>query len=210
MDFKKLVEEQNALSPKISIYNHYETLNLIGAVDITQSFDTIICSIIVYDLKKEEVIDYVTNTAKSDFPSIKHLEFYRFGEVIMNSFKELNTTPDILLLPYDGILHPRGIGLASQVGLLLDIPTIGVSSKLSCGHEIEDTVYIKKELAAFQLHIKQHSKPVYVSPGHNISFTSSREFMKKLVNPKYKLPVPLHKAHKFSIRFKKTFQVSEN
>jgi len=103
--------------------------------------------------------------------------------------------------------RPRRIGFASHVGLLLDTPTIGVAKKLLLGavgifKDGVAEVTLNGELLGFAVYTKEHAKPVYVSPGHKVSFETALECFKKALKG-HKLPEPLHLAHKNANKVKK-------
>jgi deoxyribonuclease V len=106
----------------------------------------------------------------------------------------LDSTPTASMLDGNGVLHPFGFGLASHVGVSLDIPTLGVAKNLLCGNVENNTVFIddKKKGYVFS-QSKRVKKPIYVSPGHKISFKSSLRIVKHLSS--YKIPEPLRQAH---------------
>jgi deoxyribonuclease V len=94
----------------------------------------------------------------------------------------------------NGVLHPYGIGLATQAGITLDIPSIGIAKSLLYG-DIKGKIVkindIKKGYTFYSS--KRIKRPVYVSPGHKISFETSLKIVKKF--SKFKTPEPLRQAH---------------
>jgi len=104
-----------------------------------------------------------------------------------------------------GILHPRKIGLASHIGLALDIPTIGVAKRLLCGELKDDTIYLEQDVIGKCIATKDVAKPIYVSQGHKIGIKTMMEITKHLLKG-HKLPEPLYAAHKLATRFKKRFK----
>jgi deoxyinosine 3'endonuclease (endonuclease V) len=111
----------------------------------------------------------------------------------------LNTDYEVLMVNGHGIMHPRNYGLASQVGVLLDVPTIGVAKRLIGGRYINQATQSEHLNEAVQF-IKNDNHIVgaffrgnYVSVGHKISLKTALDVMKK--TSIYKTPEPLRQAH---------------
>ena len=98
----------------------------------------------------------------------------------------------------NGILHPRKFGMASHMGVLLDITSIGIAKKLMIGDVKGNRVYVDKELRGEIIATREHSKPIYVSPGNKISLKTSVEIVKNCIKTPHKLPEPLHLAHRYA------------
>ena len=115
---------------------------------------------------------------------------------IIEAFNKLSEEPDLLIVKGNGILHPRKIGIASHVGLALNQSTIGVVDKLPLG-EIENGKVINRgDILGFEIKTKEYARPIYVSPGHQVSLGSSLQFIQKTIVYPHKMPEPLHIAHK--------------
>jgi deoxyribonuclease V len=105
----------------------------------------------------------------------------------------LKTKPSILLVDGNGILHPYRCGLASQAGLTLGIPTIGVAKTLLYGEVSGSSVIIDKEQRGYAYSSRKGRNPVFVSPGHRVSLPTSLDVVEHL--SVYKHPEPLRLAH---------------
>ena len=123
--------------------------------------------------------------------------FYKDGPAIIEAFNMLENKPDVLIVEANGILHPRRIGMASHVGILLDTATIGVTKTLMLGQMIENTIYVDKEARGYGLRTREHANPIFISPGHKVSLKTSLELIKNCIRLPHKLPEPLHLAHKY-------------
>ena len=100
----------------------------------------------------------------------------------------------------NGILHPRGVGIASHIGVLLDTPTIGVAKTLLCGEVVGDKVMYEGRLIGNALKSGKAKNPVYVSPGHKISFETAYRVTNEFC--KYRIPEPLRQAHILAVKLK--------
>ena len=109
--------------------------------------------------------------------------------------------PAILMVDGNGILHPYGIGIASHLGIEMKMSAIGVAKSKFCGNlsaeptkvgESQQIILDKKEIG-HALKTSARAKPIYVSPGHNISMASALKIVKNTA--RLKLPEPTRLAH---------------
>jgi deoxyribonuclease V len=112
------------------------------------------------------------------------------------------------LLVHDGngIIHPLGFGVASHIGVMLDIPTIGVAKTLLCGkvsgNGLTKKVIIGRKHAGYAVSGNESGSPAYVSPGHRISVASTMDVLKPYW--RFRLPEPVRVAHIEAGRFRST------
>ena len=145
-----------------------------------------------------EVKEKAYTIKKAPVPYMAGFLAYTEGPAISEAYAKLEQKPDVMIFDGNGILHPRRCGLASHIGVLLDIASIGVARHLLVGEVKGNVVYVDKEARAELLITREHSKPIYISPGHKISLKTSVEIVKKCIKFPHKLPEPLHLAHKYS------------
>lgn len=203
IDVNKLKEEQLKLASKVIINNKFDKIKTVGGVDQTFIGEDVISAIVVCDYKSMDIIEEKYSIVKAKVPYISGFIFYREGPAIIDAYSKLENKPDILIVEGNGILHPRRIGMASHIGILLDQVTIGVTKRLLSGEVMDKTVYVEKEARGYEVITREHSKPIYVSPGYKISLKTSLEIVKKCVKFPHKLPEPLHLAHKYANKIKK-------
>jgi len=106
----------------------------------------------------------------------------------IKAFKKLRAGPDVLFVNGLGINHPRGIGLASHVGVVLGVPTIGVTKGLLCGRVVGGMITVGKKLVGLVV------ENVFVSPGHLVSVKKAGEIAAACMRG-HRLPEPLFLAH---------------
>ncbi len=137
---------------------------------------------------------------------------FREGPAIIVTIQKLKTKPDLILFDGQGIAHPKGIGIASHIGVMLNIPTIGCAkSKLVGKFEKPDKdkgsrtyLYYKGERVGAVLRTRKNVKPVFVSPGHMIDIKSAIEIVMNCAT-EYRIPEPLRRADQLSKRLKASF-----
>jgi len=133
---------------------------------------------------------------------------FREGRLTLEALLGLDVAPDLVFLDGHGVVHERGLGLASHVGVLLAIPTIGVPK--TPFHAIDhapgphrgDYYVLTKEWGAqgASIRLKAHSKPVYVSPGHLVDLDSAIALALAWSSGRHRVPEPLSAAHTMSVR----------
>lgn len=192
----KLKEEQLKLAKEVVLKGEVSKFKLIGGCDQAFVNDVVISGVVVLD-KELKTAEKTYSVIKAQIPYVPGFLFYREGPAIIDAFNKLEKKPDVLLVDGNGILHPRRLGMASHLGVVLDIPTIGVTKRLMCGDVKEGKVYVDKEIRGIELRTREHSNPLYVSPGHKISFGKSIEVVKNSLKQPHKLPEPLHLAHRY-------------
>ncbi len=192
----KLKEEQLKLAKEVVLKDSFSKVNLIGGCDQAFIKDDVISGVVVCD-KDMNIVEEKYAVVKSQIPYAPGFLFYREGPAIIEAFNKIGKKPDVLLVDGNGILHPRRMGMASHLGVVLDVPTIGVAKNLMMGDVKEGKVYVEKEVRGIKLTTREYARALYVSPGHNISIGKCIEIVKGCLRPPHKLPEPLHLAHKY-------------
>lgn len=144
--------------------------------------------------------------------------FLAFREVpfLLKAISALSERPELIFVDGHGIAHPRGLGIASHLGVLLGIPTIGVAKSLLCGQIDGELgsgvgslapVVLKGKTIAMALRSRRGALPLIISSGHRISLESAVAWTQRCLIG-YKLPEPTRQAHLFAnqIRLRRSAQ----
>lgn len=142
------------------------------------------------------------------FPYIPGLLSFREGPVLVEAFRRLQHAPDVFLFDGMGRIHPRRIGIASHMGLWLDVPTVGCGKTHFIGTYDppgdEQGAYSlltdKGEVIGAVLRTRARVRPVYISAGHQIDLDSALRLVLACTG-KYRLPTPIRLAHAAAGRF---------
>jgi deoxyribonuclease V len=129
------------------------------------------------------------------FPYIPGFLSFREIPAVLDALEQVKATPDLILCDGQGIAHPRRFGLACHLGVLVDLPTIGVAKSLLVGkhedlpEEKGNWRYLRHrgEIVGVVLRSRTGVKPVYVSSGHRISLPTAIDYVLRCT-PKYRLP----------------------
>lgn len=198
---------QQELRSRIILENSFQSINTVAGVDCSYDLQTNISRAVVcvFTYPQLELIESSMAHLPTDFPYIPGLLSFREIPVILEALKVLKSDPDILMVDGMGIAHPRRMGIATHLGLVIDKPTIGVGKSLLCGKyqipgsrkgDRSDLIH-KSEKIGTVLRSKDNTNPLFISPGHKIDHeTAVRLVLETAI--KYRLPQPTHFADKFS------------
>lgn len=225
---------QNELVSQRITTDDYNEINLIAGCDISfykeNDEDAVVCIVVmkypsletVYSTCRRGNYNYYKDITllplieKLTQPYIPNFLAFREADLIINLIKEIppEASPDLLLIDGNGTLHPLKFGIACHLGVLLDIPTIGVAKNFL--QIAEDGLFIKeiKEKSkmltkpgdffeivgkgskfvygAALIPVKNCSNPIFVSPGNRVSLAMAIEFVVK--TSKYRVPEPIRHA----------------
>lgn len=205
VDYKKAIQIQQTLKDLLILKKPSGRIYTIAGADVSydKQSDRFFAGVIVFTLNKHlERIEEATAVGKARFPYIPGLLSFREAPILLKAFRKINKDPDIILFDGQGIAHPRHLGLASHMGLVLDKPTIGCAKSKLVGEygSVENTagsyskLLYKSEVVGAALRTKINTKPVFVSPGHKTNLASAICIVMKSCH-RYRIPEPIRQAH---------------
>ncbi len=209
--WNSLLTAQKIAAERAVIRDDFTPIRLIAGADQAFVGDMMLSGITVLDYPSLEVMECVFSIEQVIFPYIPTFLSFREGPAIMSAFEKLKNRPDILMVDGAGINHPRRAGIATHVGVALDVPTIGITKKLLCGSgEEPDEVgkaapllYEARKVGWLLKSIKR-GRAIIVAPGHRVSLDSSLSIVQSCLRG-YKLPEPVRIAHLYANEKKKKF-----
>jgi deoxyribonuclease V len=209
VNVKEAIRIQEALKDRVILKRTFSEVRTIGGGDVAYSKegDRLFGAIAVLSFPDLEILDTATAVGKTPFPYIPTLLSFREGPILVKSFERLKTKPEVMFYDGQGIAHPRGIGLASHMGLWLDLPSIGCAKTPLLDEFIPPAPskgsyeWILKEgkKVGAVLRTREGVKPVFVSPGHRIDLPTSIRLVLESCRG-FRFPEPLRKAHQASLR----------
>lgn len=193
---------QNELRHQIVQKNRFEEIRTVAGVDIGIRNDIATASVIVLSSPNLQIVDGIVVESRINFPYIPGYLSFREIPPLLVAFARLQTEPDLIIVDGQGLAHPRGFGLASHLGLILDKPTIGCAKSRLCGQHTEPDkekgswTYLldNDQVIGIALRTRTNVSVVYVSVGHRISLETAREVTLACC-PKYRLPETTRLAH---------------
>lgn len=210
MDLGRLIEEQKKLSKEVSLRNGFRTIERVAGFDLAFSGNSIFCAGVVIDYETLDVIEKKIVRTKEIFPYIPTFLSYREFPAILKTYMRLRNRPDVLFLDGQGICHPRGLGLASHIGVFLNKPTIGTAKSRLCGDFREPKPGKPSKLFFGKKHVgwvfMDKYKPIFISPGHGVSVRNSLDIVMKCMK-KHRVPEPLRLAHLYAEEAKRKYGI---
>lgn len=179
-------------------------IQLIAGVDVAYSPVTKECfsAITVCDADSLQPVEARTARGRASFDYVPGLFSFREIPAIMLAMGEMQSKPDLVIVDGHGIAHPRRFGIASHLGVLYDLPTIGCAKTRLIGSASDPGVrrgarselLDQGQVVGAVLRTQDRVKPVYVSPGHRISLETACEWVLR-TSTKYRLPQPIREAN---------------
>lgn len=205
---KRLREKQIKLSEKIMLVDDFKEPKRICGIDAAYSDNFAFCSLAVFDFRTMKLIESKTKKTRVSFPYVPTYLAFRELDAMKSLAENLDKEEDVLFVDGNGILHPRKFGLASHLGVKLNLISIGIAKSLLCGRlrripkKIGDSseVVYEDEILAHGLKTSKSKRLIYISSGHRISPKTSLLITKKFTIKK--TPEPLRAAHVNARKFK--------
>ena len=194
---KELRHEQETLARKVKSTDRFDGITTVAGFDVAypeSEFEECCGACVVIDYKTGEIQEQQTVFTTTEFPYIPTYLTFRELPVIQAVYRKLHIEPSLLMIDGNGVLHPSCFGIASHMGVSLDVPTIGVAKSLLQGKIREKHVIIKGEVRGQTVFSSPKvKKPIYVSSGHRVSLETAVQVVHHLST--YKIPEPLRQAH---------------
>jgi deoxyribonuclease V len=181
-----------------------DPLRTVAGADISydRGNDLFFAAVVLMSYPELTLLEEATFSARIAFPYIPGLLSFREGPLLIAAFAKLHQTPDFILFDGQGIAHPRGVGLAAHLGLILDRPAIGCAkSRLVGAHapvgnmrgDWTGLIQKDRQIGAV-LRTRDRVKPVFVSQGHRIGLERAVALVLTCCRG-YRIPEPTRRAH---------------
>lgn len=159
-------------------------------------------AVVVLSLPELKPVAYTLVRGPTRFPYVPGFLSFREAPVIIEALGQLPAPPDLVICDGQGIAHPRRLGIASHIGVLTGLPTIGCAKSLLTGNHppVPDErgarvpLTHRREQVGWALRTRAGTKPVFVSPGHRVGMATAAELVMACVT-RYRLPETTRFAH---------------
>ena len=197
------VAVQQGLRDRVITRNELGAVRTVAGVDISTANERAHAAIVVLRFPELEPLEAAEADLPLTFPYIPGLLAFREAPAILAAVRELHVEPDLFMLDGQGLAHPRRMGIASHVGVILDKPSIGCAKSLLCGQcglvgpaagdhaEIVD----RGEVVGAAVRTRAGTQPIYVSIGHRVDLPGAIFFALRCCGS-YRIPEPTRWAHR--------------
>ncbi len=210
---REAIEIQKQLAYEVVAENKFtKPIKNVAGIDLGFDIKTDTSRAVVVVLSFPELELLETSEAKMpiQFPYVPGLLSFRETPVAIRTLEKLQLTPDVILCDGQGLAHPRRFGIACHIGLIANVPTIGVAKSILVGKfenlgeergSIAPLIH-RNEQVGVALRTKNKVQPIYVSVGHKINLETATNLVLQCA-PKYRLPETTRLADKLASYRKK-------
>ena len=200
---------QRELAKQVILGDRLGEVRLVAGVDmaLNAEHDMAHAAVVLMTYPGLEIVERHTYDEPLRMPYVPGLLSFREAPAIIGAFGKLRQKPDLIMVDGMGIAHPRRIGIASHLGLWLELPTIGCGKSMFVGHYDQQALgeeagswvplIDKKEVIGAIVRTRSHVKPMIISSGHMISLETSVYYVLACARG-YRLPEPTRQADKLS------------
>jgi deoxyribonuclease V len=198
---------QQELRSAVIVEDRLEVVRYVAGVDVgfESNYTITKAAIAVFSFPELILVETAIASCPTTFPYVPGFLSFREIPALLKALEKLQITPDLILCDGQGIAHPRRLGIASHLGVLLDVATIGVAKSLLVGKYGEvpqkkgnwTPIKDQEETIGAVLRSRVSVKPIYISIGHRISLPTAIYYVNNCLR-KYRLPEPTRIADKLA------------
>jgi len=204
------IELQKAMAGEVAVQPLTNPARIVAAIDLSpigpaRRWTKQAAGIIVYDLDEMREIERHAIVRPIIFPYIPGLLSFREAPAAMEVIERAKTPVDVYLIDGQGLAHPRRMGVACHIGVLIRRPTIGCAKSKLVGEPKESLgvrrgsrvhLYHRGQVVGSLLRTRDNVKPLYVSVGNLITLEECVDSVLRLAD-RYRLPEPARLAHNY-------------
>jgi deoxyribonuclease V len=204
---EEATEIQQRLRQEVITTDQLETVQYVAGVDVGFEAEGTItrAAIAILSFPNLQLQEQSIARLPTQFPYVPGYLSFREVPAVLEALAQVKITPDLLLCDGQGIAHPRRFGIAAHLGLLVNIPAIGVGKSLLVGKhdEVPDQkgswvpLIHKGETIGAVLRTRPGTKPLYISIGHRVTLSTAIDYVMRCTT-KYRLPETTRFAHKLA------------
>lgn len=197
LTIEEAIAIQTQLQPEVITEDQLTNIQYIAGVDMGFEEEGTIskAAVAVLSFPDLQLQEQAIARRPTTFPYVPGFLSFREVPAVLDALEKLSTTPDLILCDGQGIAHPRRFGIACHLGVLIDIPTIGVAKSWLIGEHEElpqekgswQPLHHRGEIIGAVVRSRTAVKPIYVSSGHKISLPTAIDYVLRCTT-KYRLP----------------------
>ncbi len=198
---------QSELAERVETQDRLGEVHRVAGVDVgfEEKGAVTRAAVAVLDFPRLTSVEKAIARRPTCFPYVPGLLSFRELPAVLAAMERLETLPDLLLCDGQGIAHPRRLGIAAHLGVLLDLPSIGVAKSRLIGDHApvgeEKGAWVplmhKNERIGAVLRTRTRVKPLYISVGHRVGLETAIHYV-LACTPRFRLPETTRQAHKLA------------
>lgn len=197
------MEIQQGLRSRVSTEGTFNQVNTVAGVDVAVKAEVARAAIVVLSYPGLTPLDCSLAELPVEFPYVPGLLAFREAPPVLAALEKLKTEPDLFIFDAQGLAHPRRMGLATHLGVIIDRPSIGCAKSRLCGSRHEPGpkrgsytyLYDGDEIIGAVVRTKTGVSPLYISIGHKVDLLTAIEYVLGCCR-KYRLPETTRYAHR--------------
>lgn len=198
---REAVALQRDLAGRVERRDRLDPVDLVAGVDVSVRGGLARAAVVVMRLPDLRVVEQALAERDVTFPYVPGLLSFREAPVILDALARLQSAPQVLIFDGQGIAHPRRLGIASHLGVVLDHPAIGCAKSRLTGTHADPAVergsrtWLRDgdEVIGAVLRTRARVKPVFISVGHRVSLETAIDLVLRC-GAGYRLPEPTRRA----------------
>jgi len=216
---KQAVALQKKLAGRVRLENNHGPLHVVCGLDVSynRGEDHFFAAAVLLSYPDLDVLEMQGSVARSPFPYIPGLLSFREIPVLAEALARLSQRPDLLACDGQGLAHPRRFGLACHLGVLYDIPAIGLAKSRLIGNHRDP----RKTKGSWSwltdgddrigqvVRTRDGVSPLFISPGHRVDFHTARKLALSLC-PKWRQPETTRRAHHQVNRLRREYGINND
>ena len=185
----------------------FDEVGLVAGADVSylRGDERMFAAVSVFTYPDMEPVESRWGSTPVGFPYIPGLLAFREAPALLSVLRRLACEPDVILIDGHGVAHPRGFGIASHIGVLLGVPTVGVAKSVLVGEYVMPArragsrapLVYNGETVGLAVRTRDGVKPVFVSVGNLIDLESAARITLSCCG-RYRQPEPIRAAHRLS------------
>ena len=202
--YREAIKIQEQLKGKVILRKIPDRPNYIAGLDVSyqKGAHRVWAGAVVLNFPDLAVVEERWVQREVSFPYIPGLLSFREIPALLDVLTSITVAPDVIFCDGQGVAHPRGVGIASHLGVILKRPTIGCAKSRLVG-DYDPVGEVKGEYSYLRyggrvigavMRTRQGVKPLFISPGYGVMLDDCTELVLKTC-PRYKIPEPIRQAH---------------
>lgn len=197
------------LASQVRLVDDHPPLRVVAGVDVGFEDDGAVtrAAAVLLDAQTLQLLAEVVARLPTRMPYIPGLLSFRELPALLQALSQLPEVPDLVFVDGLGVAHPRGLGIAAHLGVITNLPSIGVAKSILVGVHDElgplrgerAPLRYHGKIIGYALRSKDNVRPLIVSPGHRVSMEATPELVLTYCT-KYRLPEPTRLADRLASR----------